>query len=75
MASKVTHPCLTCHLPDCDDTSPRCPLRRAYAELQRYRYCNQAVPEDVRIRGNLAFREILIDSEARTSERNGGLSS
>lgn len=30
-------PCLTCPLPDCDEKSPRCPLRATVTIVQRLR--------------------------------------
>jgi hypothetical protein len=52
------HPCLTCHLPECDDTSSKCPLRQALYEYQKYLRKKLTVPDDVRERYSLAYREI-----------------
>lgn len=53
----MTHPCLTCSLPDCDDKSRKCALRRAinlYENCRASRTLTPAITEARRI----AFAEL-----------------
>ena len=50
-------PCFTCSLPDCDDTSIRCGLRRAEAQYRQLKKDGLPIPEDVRLRYAAAHQE------------------
>lgn len=52
------HPCLTCPLPDCDDGSSRCPLRKALSEESTLRKKGLPVSDDLRRRRSIAYYEI-----------------
>lgn len=66
----VRHPCLSCVLPDCDERSSACLLKRAYSAPHRYRSKGEPVPDDVRQLASLAQHELYsIKSRANRSER------
>lgn len=52
------HPCLSCPLPDCDDESPKCPLRRILSMESSFRRRGEAVPEELRRKRTIAYQEI-----------------
>jgi len=55
------HPCFNCTLPDCDEESKGCELKRA---MNRYRKClrdRTPVPDEVRLSRNLAYNELYAD--------------
>ncbi len=51
------HPCFSCTLPDCDESSPRCGLKTAEARFQQLKARGETVPEDVRLRRAAAHQE------------------
>ncbi|WP_313193077.1 hypothetical protein [Shinella zoogloeoides] len=61
------HPCLSCPLPDCDDESPKCPLRRILSRESAMRRRGEAVPDDLRRDRTIAYQEIY--GEARNERR------
>ena len=52
------HPCLSCPLPDCNDESPKCPLRRILSKESCMRRRGEFVPEDLRHQRSIAYYEI-----------------
>jgi len=56
--SKPKHPCLSCRLPDCDDESKRCPLRRIAAQFQYMAARRQPIPDDLREQHRIAKHEL-----------------
>jgi hypothetical protein len=58
MRDRRDHPCLSCHLPDCDDSSPRCPLRKAYSEAIYLRRQGLPIDDDLIRRKSIAFNEL-----------------
>lgn len=52
------HPCLTCPLPDCDDSSRRCGLRVAANEYSRRRKAGERIPEGLRAQYTIAYAEL-----------------
>lgn len=63
-------PCFTCTLPDCDDTSPRCGLRRLYRS-----YCRkvraqqkQLITDDEREANNRIFEMWKLERLALAAE-------
>jgi len=63
-------PCLRCTLPDCDERSPRCALRRLHQsyEFKRRRGEAHAASDAERQAGNAMFAIWLADAEADASE-------
>ncbi|TBB88276.1 hypothetical protein ELH41_16225 [Rhizobium ruizarguesonis] len=65
-----SHPCFECVLPDCDERSSACLLKRAYSEPYRYRSAGLPVPDEVRQRASMAHHELYaLKSRANRSER------
>lgn len=62
------HPCLSCPLPDCDDSSSKCPLRKALVEESGRRKKGLPVDDDLKRRRSIAFHEIYY-WERRERER------
>jgi len=56
--TKAEHPCFSCALPDCDDRSRRCALRRALNTYDSYRRRGEPRPDDVKLLYNIAYDEI-----------------
>lgn len=56
--SSIPHPCLACRLPECDDARLGCALRRAIADYNWLKKRRLAVPDDIRQRYGIAFREL-----------------
>lgn len=52
------HPCFSCTLADCDEASRQCGLKRAQAQYSSLKKRKEPVPEKVRLRYNIAFREL-----------------
>lgn len=57
------HPCFSCVLPDCDEQSRRCGLRRAQNDYHHHRRSGGRIPEDVKARYAIAYRELYYDSK------------
>ena len=69
MTQSAAHPCLSCRLPDCDDRSARCELRRAARLYDRARRGEEVMTDEVRHAAVIAFRELWdLEREARQSE-------
>lgn len=69
MPTSPKHPCLSCTLPDCDDRSPRCELRRAVALYSRTRKHGGVVTDDLRAAATTAHYELWqLEARARRSE-------
>jgi hypothetical protein len=51
----MNHPCLTCSLPDCDDKSRKCALRRALATYER---CRAHLTPEIREARRVAYAEL-----------------
>lgn len=51
------HPCFSCALPDCDDTSKKCGLRTAEAKYQQLKNRGETIPEEVKLRRRAAHQE------------------
>lgn len=64
MKSEPDHPCLTCPLPDCDDRSSRCPLRKALSAYTRARH-QKRISAEIRRGYAIAFREFYHSGRAR----------
>lgn len=58
MTARLDHPCLSCSLPDCDDKSPRCPLRRIASEHQRLRRRKLPIPAELDAHHRIARYEL-----------------
>ena len=58
MTEKITHPCLKCKLPDCDDTSRFCALRRAVRLYDSARKQKKPISDELRATYSLALREL-----------------
>lgn len=56
--TRVTHPCLTCTLPDCDDRNARCALRRIAGQFAYLRKHKREIPEDLYARHSIARKEL-----------------
>lgn len=52
------HPCLSCPLPDCDDASPKCPLRKVLSRESAMRKRGEIVPPELRRQRSIAYYEI-----------------
>lgn len=52
------HPCFSCHLPDCDDESYRCPLRRATRFFQSATRRGDPISDELRRARNIAYAEL-----------------
>lgn len=65
------HPCLDCPLPDCDETSSKCNLRRAANTYHNLRRRGEHISDEVRQRYNIAFAELHADkrNEKRRAAR------
>jgi hypothetical protein len=61
------HPCLACRLPDCDETDRRCSLKQAIATYQRLVRHKAPVPTELRVKRNLAHRELYVEANSRSS--------
>lgn len=70
-------PCFTCPLPDCDDTSPRCALKRAKGEYRRQveKIGAENVSPELRAANTAAYRVWKLEDLARKSERGDLLAS
>lgn len=66
--SRKDHPCLSCPLPDCDDQSPRCLLRRAFSDERTARNRGISFDEDLKRRRSIAYNELYY-WERRERER------
>lgn len=67
------HPCLSCALPDCDDASKSCGLRRAIALRDRKRRLQLPLSAAEREAYNAAWTELYgISRNARRSEQRAG---
>lgn len=58
------HPCFSCDLPDCDDASRKCGLRRALAAYERARVGKALTPE-IMTRRRIAYRELRGSTQRR----------
>lgn len=63
------HPCFSCRLPDCDESSKRCTLRMAINRYESLRTKGQEIPEDVRVLYRLARRELTNSGNAPRNDR------
>lgn len=52
------HPCFSCLLPDCDDSSLRCPLRQALNRYEKTRVRPGMLTDEIRSAKRLAYQEI-----------------
>lgn len=52
------HPCFSCSLPDCNEGSPKCGLKRAAARYYAVKKRRLPVSDVVRLQYNIAFREL-----------------
>lgn len=52
------HPCLSCPLPDCDDSSSKCPLRKILSRESTMRKRGEQVPDELRRLRSIAYYEI-----------------
>ncbi|NTE68375.1 hypothetical protein G6M85_22535 [Agrobacterium tumefaciens] len=66
--SRKDHPCLSCPLPDCDDGSPKCLLRKALSEERTARSRGVPLGEDLKRRRSIAYNELYY-WERRERER------
>lgn len=57
MSGAVDHPCLSCQLPDCDETDRRCNLRQALADYGRARR-RREISAPVRASYAIAYQEL-----------------
>ncbi|MBT56209.1 MAG: hypothetical protein CMF72_22760 [Mameliella sp.] len=75
MSGGLDHPCLTCSLPDCDDTDSRCSLRRAMANYGRARRRKQ-ITSEVRAMNSIAYQELYAAgrNERRKAKTQGSSS-
>ena len=63
--------CLTCPLADCDETSPDCPLRAAWARVNRLRALGEGVPAETLAAARAWYNKIYYpEVRAQRSERN-----
>ena len=69
MLPRDNHPCLTCPLPDCDDTSPRCPLRSALRTYYRALKAKTPLPKEMQVTRAIAYHEFY--GCARDNSRRG----
>jgi hypothetical protein len=63
------HPCFSCALPDCDEQSPKCGLRRAQREYTRHLRSGDGVPSTVRAKYSIAYRELYYDRKQEKKHR------
>ncbi|WP_346915100.1 hypothetical protein [uncultured Roseibium sp.] len=68
------HPCFSCKLPDCDDGSPRCALRRASNEYSRLNKAGEPVSNELRTKANIAWNELYSHTRYREKAERGGRS-
>lgn len=66
----MNHPCLTCSLPDCDDTNSKCALRRAINIYESRRRSHTVTPAIADAR-RIAHTELYGDG-GRPRERRVG---
>lgn len=52
------HPCFSCVLPDCNEGSSQCGLKRAAARYYATKKRKAPVSDVVRLQYNIAFREL-----------------
>lgn len=52
------HPCFSCSLPDCDERADGCALRKAIRQYDNLQRRKLPIPEDVRRRYRIAWREL-----------------
>ncbi len=64
--TRSVHPCLSCRLPDCEDNSPGCPLRRA---ANRFKRTAGAEREALKSLYNVAYRELYYDAKSAKTGR------
>ncbi len=68
---KPFDPCLSCALPDCDEASPKCGLKRAnaaYSKIKRQGRLDDA-PRAVKDGHNAWYHAYKLEREARRSEQ------
>ncbi|PTW61390.1 hypothetical protein C8N35_10299 [Breoghania corrubedonensis] len=53
-----THPCLSCQLPDCDESDRRCALKKALREYSYRSKQNLPISDELRGTYTLAYAEI-----------------
>ncbi|ADZ70088.1 hypothetical protein [Polymorphum gilvum] len=63
------HPCFSCKLPDCDDQSSDCGLRRACNAYRRCIKKGEEISQEMRAKYNIAYKEIYADR--RNATRRG----
>ncbi len=63
------HPCFSCRLPDCDESSKRCALRMAINRYKNLRAKGQEVPQDMSVLYRLARRELTKSGNAPRGDR------
>lgn len=63
-------PCFNCPLPDCDEESPRCALKRANAAYSQWKKRGQLaeMPPAVRQGHNAWYHAYKLERDARRSE-------
>ncbi len=52
------HPCLSCPLPDCDDTANGCALRVALRAYKRLQWAGQPIPDGLKRAYGIAYAEL-----------------
>lgn len=72
IADSKIHPCFSCPLPDCDDKSSRCPLRKILSRESVMRRQGVPVSQELRQQRSIAYREIYYWE--RRVRREGGQS-
>ena len=58
MKPEIPHPCLNCSLPDCDEKSKLCALRRAINAYDRKRKQKAPISREMKAAYSLALREL-----------------
>lgn len=68
---KSADPCLTCPLPDCDESSRRCALKVAARERHAARQQGATLPDGAKAAYNAYLRHREVEREADRSEQSG----
>lgn len=68
MGQVLSHPCFNCILPDCDDKSALCNLRRSYNEYQRLTYKGLPVTEEQHRNYRAAWKELISPNSERKAK-------
>lgn len=70
-SNAAVDPCFSCALPDCDESSPRCALKRAHSDYQKARRKGELprVSQTVRDGYNAWFTTWRLERDAKRSEQ------